>query len=284
MRDEINALNSMVTPVDTTSPVITLTGSSAVTLSVGATYAEEGATATDNHDASVTVTIGGDVVNTAVAGTYTVTYNAVDLAGNHALAVTRTITISNGSTTTTPPSGGGGGGSSPAPKAVTVVATTTASTTPKTTTPGEVLGASTYNFTRDLAQGMSGQDVTELQKVLIKEGYLTSSSPLGYFGPLTRAAVVKYQVAHGITPAAGYVGPKTRAVLNAGQGTAVSGIQQKIAELLAKVAALQALLSAVRALLISINLNAYEKNTYFIRFDTCRFGHFACASRSERRR
>jgi len=35
-----------------------------------------------------------------------------------------------------------------------------------------------------------------------------------YFGPLTRAAVAKFQVANKIKPAIGYFGPITRAFIN----------------------------------------------------------------------
>ena len=82
-----------VNVVDTTAPVITLTGDATVTLEVGATYNEQGATATDNYDSSVTVTIGGDTVDTNTVGTYTVTYNATDAAGNNATEVTRTVNV-----------------------------------------------------------------------------------------------------------------------------------------------------------------------------------------------
>jgi hypothetical protein len=82
-----------VNVVDTTAPVITLAGDATVTLEVGATYNEQGATATDNYDTSVTVTIGGDIVDTNTVGTYTVTYNASDAAGNNATEVTRTVNV-----------------------------------------------------------------------------------------------------------------------------------------------------------------------------------------------
>ncbi len=80
-------------------------------------------------------------------------------------------------------------------------------------TGGEVLGASAYNFAANIRFGQSGTDVTELQKVLIAGGYLHISAPTGWFGPLTLAAVKKYQAANGV-PATGFVGPLTRAVLN----------------------------------------------------------------------
>jgi hypothetical protein len=59
----------------------------------GDSYTDAGATATDNVDSSVTVTSSGSV-NTAVPGTYTITYNATDAANNSATPVTRTVTVS----------------------------------------------------------------------------------------------------------------------------------------------------------------------------------------------
>jgi hypothetical protein len=81
-----------VNPVpDTVAPVITKNGSN-VTLTVGATYTDTGATCTDNVDSTCTVVITS-TVNTAVAGTYTVTYRATDVAGNVATPVVRTVTV-----------------------------------------------------------------------------------------------------------------------------------------------------------------------------------------------
>ena len=99
-------------PADTTPPVITLVGSASVTLTVGGTYTEQGATATDDVDGDLTdaIVIGGDTVNTATAGTYTVTYNVSDSAGNAATEVTRTVVVNAVVTPPPPPSGGGGGG------------------------------------------------------------------------------------------------------------------------------------------------------------------------------
>lgn len=81
---------------------------------------------------------------------------------------------------------------------------------------GQVLGASTYNFTVDLQVGSAGPDVTALQTALMEGGYLTIPATTGTFGPLTLAAVKNYQAAKGITPQSGYVGPLTRAELNKG--------------------------------------------------------------------
>jgi hypothetical protein len=81
--------------VDNTPPVITLIGDNPVNLTVGDTYTEAGATASDNVDGDLTgdIAIGGDVVNTAIAGTYVVTYNVVDAANNPAAEVTRTVNV-----------------------------------------------------------------------------------------------------------------------------------------------------------------------------------------------
>ena len=84
---------------DGTAPVITLNGASVINLTVGDTYNELGATATDNVDGNLTssIVITGNV-NTSVAGTYTRNYNVSDAAGNAATQVSRTINVSEAST------------------------------------------------------------------------------------------------------------------------------------------------------------------------------------------
>jgi peptidoglycan hydrolase-like protein with peptidoglycan-binding domain len=77
---------------------------------------------------------------------------------------------------------------------------------------GQVLGATVYAFTRNLAFGSRGVDVTELQKILINEGFLKITNPTQYFGPLTRAALIKWQTSHAI-PATGIFGALSRAFL-----------------------------------------------------------------------
>ncbi|WP_019388073.1 immunoglobulin-like domain-containing protein, partial [Algibacter luteus] len=80
---------------DTTAPVITLNGASTIDLNVGANYTEQGATATDDLDGDITasIVIGGDVVDTNTAGTYLVTYDVSDAAGNPATQVVRTVNV-----------------------------------------------------------------------------------------------------------------------------------------------------------------------------------------------
>ncbi len=82
-----------VTVEDTTAPLITLTGSDPVNVDQNTAYTEQGATWADAVDGSGAAIVGGDTVNTAIAGTYTVTYNYTDAAGNAAVEVTRTVNV-----------------------------------------------------------------------------------------------------------------------------------------------------------------------------------------------
>ena len=81
-------------------PTITLIGASPITLEVGFdTYLEQGATCNDVEDGSIEVDIGGDVVDTSLVDTYTVTYDCADSSMNNAEQVQRTIIVQD----TTPP-------------------------------------------------------------------------------------------------------------------------------------------------------------------------------------
>jgi hypothetical protein len=102
--------NLCTATTDTVAPVITLNGASTVNLTVGDVYSELGATALDNIDTTTPVTVGGDIVNTAVAGTYHVGYTAVDSSGNQAIPVIRTVIVSAPTPAPAPASSGGGGG------------------------------------------------------------------------------------------------------------------------------------------------------------------------------
>ena len=83
---------STATP-DTEAPVMTLNGLAIITLTVGDVYTEQGVTVTDNVDTGLTATIWGDTVDTSTAGTYIVTYNVTDAAGNVATEVTRIVNV-----------------------------------------------------------------------------------------------------------------------------------------------------------------------------------------------
>jgi hypothetical protein len=97
------------------------------------------------------------------------------------------------------------------------------------TTSGGSMSCS-YNFTRDLKTGASGQDVMDLQKFLnmMPETTVAVSGPgsMGmetmFFGPATAAAVSKFQVKYaadiltplGLTNGTGFFGASTRAKAN----------------------------------------------------------------------
>ena len=80
-------------------------------------------------------------------------------------------------------------------------------------------GSTKQTFTRTLKRGMSGADVTALQKFLIASHAGSAAQSLAkagtstYFGALTKAALIEYQTAHGITPASGNLGSITRAYI-----------------------------------------------------------------------
>jgi hypothetical protein len=85
---------------DTTPPELTLIGNATVYLECGVdTYTELGADFSDNCCIDPPVIIGGDTVDTSTPGTYTITYNISDCAGNPAIQLTRTVIVQD----TTPP-------------------------------------------------------------------------------------------------------------------------------------------------------------------------------------
>lgn len=86
-------------------------------------------------------------------------------------------------------------------------------------------GGASMMFTTDLTVGSQGADVTALQQWLVAKGFLQMPAGVayGYFGTLTKSALAAYQASVGITPAAGYFGPITRAKVNATAGTTTGG-------------------------------------------------------------
>lgn len=91
----VEVTRTVIVEADTTAPIITLVGASSISLELGDTYTEQGATAIDNVDGDISanIVVGGDTVDTNTAGTYVVTYNISDAAGNAATQVIRTVTV-----------------------------------------------------------------------------------------------------------------------------------------------------------------------------------------------
>jgi len=90
---------------DAVPPTLTLLGEASVSIQARSNYVDAGASAEDNIDGSISaanIRVTG-AVNTSVVGSYILTYNVEDFAGNAATPITRNISV-------TPASGGGGGG------------------------------------------------------------------------------------------------------------------------------------------------------------------------------
>ncbi|MCK4928434.1 MAG: VCBS repeat-containing protein, partial [Methanosarcinales archaeon] len=86
--------NSTLIFLDTTVPIITLSGTSPIDIEVDSIYGDAGATALDNYDGNITgsiVTVNS--VDNTTLGAYIVTYNVNDSLGNLALEVNRTVNI-----------------------------------------------------------------------------------------------------------------------------------------------------------------------------------------------
>jgi hypothetical protein len=72
-----------------------------------------------------------------------------------------------------------------------------------------------FKFTFDMGKGTHNIAVQYLQQRLRAAGYFPKSTPFStYFGPITQSALQAYQRANRIS-ATGYLGPATRARLNA---------------------------------------------------------------------
>ncbi len=78
------------------------------------------------------------------------------------------------------------------------------------------------SITHDLTIGSQGTEVQNLQKILNKLNFTIAKSGVGspgnegtYFGSATRTALIHLQKQFNISPATGYFGAKTRAVLQA---------------------------------------------------------------------
>lgn len=80
--------------LDTTAPVVTLIGESEATIEQGGNFTDPGAIAIDDVDGNISASIVvGGTVDTNFPGTYTLTYNVIDAAGNAAAEVTRVVTV-----------------------------------------------------------------------------------------------------------------------------------------------------------------------------------------------
>ena len=75
---------------DRTPPVISLIGGASLEIVEGEAFEDPGATATDDRDGNVDITVSGEVG--AIPGIYTLTYSAIDASGNLSEAI-RTVEV-----------------------------------------------------------------------------------------------------------------------------------------------------------------------------------------------
>ncbi len=175
--------------------------------------------------------------STGVAdGSHTIDAVARDLAGNYA---TSTITVTVDNSGAPAPSSGGGGSNFNKQKTFQPVTTygpttsiLTVTTSPTVTTlttiaptqtaiPSPAISVLKNIFTKDLFFGMTDPEVRLLQTFLNTHGFKLANTGPGspgketnFFGAATRYQLIQFQKANKITPAAGYFGPKTRALVN----------------------------------------------------------------------
>lgn len=86
----------VVVATDTVGPVLQLVGTSTLTIPLNTNFVDPGCTANDaiSGNVSANIIVTGNV-NTSVPGTYTLTYNVSDEAGNAASSITRTVIVTN---------------------------------------------------------------------------------------------------------------------------------------------------------------------------------------------
>ena len=84
--EEIPLLNRIIQVIDSTKPIIELIGDSTVSVEVGGSFSDPGASASDTNDGDITssIVVSG-IVDLNSTGTYALIYNVNDSSGNSAI-------------------------------------------------------------------------------------------------------------------------------------------------------------------------------------------------------
>ncbi|MGA0409132.1 MAG: leucine-rich repeat protein, partial [Limisphaerales bacterium] len=90
--NQAEPVERIVQVVDGTLPFITLNGPEAIIHTIGTQYIDAGASALDQYDKPVEVTLSGEV-NVFALGAYTLTYNAIDEQKQSAIPVERQVWV-----------------------------------------------------------------------------------------------------------------------------------------------------------------------------------------------
>lgn len=109
----------------------------------------------------------------------------------------------------------------PAAAARAVMTASGGSAMVKPTSAGGPGTGSTAVFTRTMRKGQWGSDIRTLQTWLTDVGYRVPAT--GYFGSMTKAAVIRFQRAEKLRPATGVVGRLTASALLAAVKTSANG-------------------------------------------------------------
>jgi peptidoglycan hydrolase-like protein with peptidoglycan-binding domain len=199
---------SAITSTATTSPITVsgLTNGTSYTFTVKATNAIGSSVASSASNAVVPTT-GTDTTKPIIdsfsipSSSTSLTISPIAIIAHDNVGVTGYLLTE----TSTAPSAGSGSWSSSAPTSYTF---------------GSILGVSKFNFTQNLKQGTTNEEVKQLQIFLNNNGYPVSTLGSGsigketsYFGSLTKQAVIKFQQTNKLT-ADGIIGKATMEVLN----------------------------------------------------------------------
>ncbi len=95
-QNDATQIKRVVNVNDLTNPIITITGDVFTSVFVNDPYVELGATCVDDFDGQIdgNVVTSGDIVNTAVVGTYVIDFDCADSSNNDADQKSRTVTVS----------------------------------------------------------------------------------------------------------------------------------------------------------------------------------------------
>ncbi len=218
--------------IDTAAPAVTILGNNPDSVfASNQSYADPGASATDAHDGSVSVTASGSV-NRTIVGTYVLAYTAADAVGNIASA-SRSVTVTGtgggglivGSGPNAPSAEGLPGYVKPRPQIIypdghIVYLDTPAADAQPHVQESKVTHMSA-SFIREHKRGDTGSDIKQLQIFLNTHGFPlapngpgSSGQETNVFGTRTYQALMKFQKILGL-PATGYLGPLTKTALNA---------------------------------------------------------------------
>ncbi|MGS0681235.1 immunoglobulin-like domain-containing protein [Shewanella sp. 125m-7] len=85
-------VSRVVNVTDQTAPVIALNGEATITVEQNSSFTDPGSSVTDNVEQALVATVSGSV-DLSKVGSYTLTYDATDAAGNLATSIERTVNV-----------------------------------------------------------------------------------------------------------------------------------------------------------------------------------------------